>query len=159
MAYGKIKISFTSIAGQIKVVPGSRIGGDPYSPEMSIPEKVFRNMVRQAAQIFKEKKQYQWFVKPLDAATNEVIYNGLRALGSSDADEMRKIIDENGVSHLAWETDYSFVSHLEKSAKQKALKFQVFNRTGENAKARPWPFPRRRPPTAKKKPASKKTSM
>lgn len=156
LIFGWVKISFSIVNGQLKMTSKcNRFAG---SNSISLPKNIFGEMTRRAAKILKDQqnKNYQWFVKPLDAATNEAIYNGLRSLGSSAADEMRRIIDTEGVFHLVWEANYAFVSFLEKSAKSKALKFQIFNRPGENTRARPWPFPRRRPAT--KKPTPKKAA-
>lgn len=156
ISFGLAQMSFSFVNGELKMTSRVNLGGG--NGQVFLPDNIFAAMTRQAAQILNEqqRKDYQWFVEPLDAATNEAIFNGLRAKNSSGADELRRIIDADGKEHMVWQADYDFVSFVERTAKQQSLKFLVYNRFGENAKARPWPFPRRR--KAAKRPNKKATA-
>lgn len=149
LTFGCAQMSFSLVRGELKTTSRVNLAGG--SGSVFLPANIFTAMTRQAAKILRDQqKEYQWFVEPLDAATNEAIYSGLRALNSSAADEMRRIIDADGCDHKTWEINYNFVSFLEKSAQTRTLRFQIFNRPGENAKARPWPFPRRKKTASRK---------
>ncbi len=157
--FGLAQINFSLVNGQLKTTSRVNLAGG--SNPVFLPDNIFAAMARQAAQILKEqqKRDYQWFVEPLDAATNDAITAGLREQGlcaAESTDELRRITDTEGQPHTVLQINYPFVSFLEKSAAPKRLRFQIFNRPGENAKARLWPFPRRRPAT--RRPASKKAT-
>lgn len=156
ISFGLAQLSFSFVGGTLKTT--SRINLSGGSGKVYLPDNIFAAMTRQAAQILKEQmgKDYQWFVEPLDAATNEAVYNGLRAKNASTADELRRIVDADGKEHMVWQADYEFIHFVERSAESRRLRFLIFNRLGENAKARPWPFPRRR--TTAKRPASQKAT-
>lgn len=149
LTFGCAQMSFSLVRGELRMTSKANLLGG--RNQVYLPKNIWIMVTKKAAAILREQqKQYQWFVEPLDAATNEAIYSGLRALNSSAADEMRRIIDADGCDHKTWEINYNFVSFLEKSAQTRTLRFQIFNRPGENAKARPWPFPRRKKTASRK---------
>lgn len=81
---------------------------------------------------------YAWFLESKDGLTNEAI---ARMVGGEDAQTAR--FCEDGRKHDLWQCDFSVVNLFVKSAKDKSLKFAVWNRRG-NGRIRKWPFSKKR---------------
>ena len=83
------------------------------------------------------KKEYRWFVEPLDSLTN-----GILAMELPEENTQKRVLCSNGY-HDLWECPWSFVAKLRRSRKDLKLKFKVFNQKG-NGKIRESLFLRKR---------------
>ncbi len=79
------------------------------------------------------KREYMWFIEPLDSNTNKVLSGELTMFG-------RKVLCEDGEKHNLWNCSWDFVSSFKKSRSDKNLKFNVFNRCGKG-QIREFKFP------------------
>ena len=68
------------------------------------------------------KKKKFWYVKPMDAHTNEVIAKHLQK--DENAHFQRR--DTDGALHDVWECDPDFLMRLFRSAKGMHLRFMIF---------------------------------
>ena len=81
------------------------------------------------------KREYVWFIEPLDSATNEVLSREIRGERFC-----REAICEDGKKRNLWVCSWSFVSAFKKSKSALALKFKVFN-CCSGGKIREFKFP------------------
>lgn len=89
----------------------------------------------------KKRKTY-WFVEPLDAWTNSVIYSEMSMSSGLENTNYTFLVDRNGWIEEAnvWEAPHSFISKLYRSKKEMMLNFRVYNRIGSHGPARLWKF-------------------
>jgi len=73
-----------------------------------------------------KKRDYKWFVEPLDSHTNGVISNEVPEENFSHG-----VICEDGKPHNLWECSFQVVSALMRSQRNLNLQFKIFNREGK----------------------------
>jgi len=82
------------------------------------------------------KRNYVWFVEPLDKETNESIATALQ----EDAEENLLCITlADKKQHHLWRVPFDFIKYLQKSKDTSRLSFRVYNRVG-NGQIRQIPF-------------------
>ena len=82
------------------------------------------------------KRQYTWFLEPLDNRTNEVIG---KALGEMSEENFHQSIVFDGKRHNLWECPAQLVADFNRSRTNLGLRFLVYNRLG-NGKIRLCPL-------------------
>jgi hypothetical protein len=86
------------------------------------------------------KRNYVWFIEPLDSGTNETI--------SQELPEMnfwQSVICEDGRKHNLWSCDSDFVSKMRKSKRNLNLNFKIFNqRDGSQIRECKFLYPKKR---------------
>ena len=76
------------------------------------------------------KRKYVWFVKPLDASTNEAISREV-----PEENFQHGVLCADGLRRNLWGCSFQIFSALQKSRRSLNLKFRAFNRCG-NGKIR-----------------------
>jgi hypothetical protein len=81
------------------------------------------------------KREYMWFIEPLDSATNEALSREL-----SEEKFCREIICGDGKKRNLWGCRWEFVYSFKMSKSASGFRFKVFNRRG-GGKIREFKFP------------------
>jgi len=71
-----------------------------------------------------KKNEYRWFIEPLEAMTNMIIYQALDELGYFA--QPTKILDSAKQTHEVWEVTYVFIKYIQKSKNLHATTFNVY---------------------------------
>lgn len=86
-----------------------------------------------------EKKKIYWFVEPLDANTNEIIFKNFYPLEIED--EITNLKDKDDVYRAVFQVKkYAVITRLYRDQEKFSLSFKVYFREGKNGKLRPWRF-------------------
>lgn len=89
------------------------------------------------------ERSFEWFVRPLDAATNKIIADYLLAHGSLDENLSMPTIDGEEVDVLRLKK-YSDVAYLNRSIVSLNLKFKVYARSSSRGRIYEFNFPKKK---------------
>jgi len=82
------------------------------------------------------KRQYTWFLYPLDGHTNEAIS---QRLGEENIQSDQ--LCEDGVKRNIWQCEnYSLVAEMLRNKIQGSFKFDIYKREGKHGKIKQWKF-------------------
>jgi hypothetical protein len=73
-----------------------------------------------------KKREYKWFIEPLDAKTNQVLAEEL-----PESNAGRHIICADGKPHNLWGCSSGFLSSFIRNKRPLDLKFKAYARAGE----------------------------
>jgi hypothetical protein len=85
------------------------------------------------------RRKCDWFIKPRDSATNEIIVSALREWGKED-DIIIGLVDDTGRAHNVYQVPYLLVTIFWRNRRQMGLDFFIYNRQGSHGKVRRWKF-------------------
>lgn len=78
----------------------------------------------------KQKREYVWFVEPMDSNTNMVIAQEL------SEENFGRVKCEDEKKHNLWRCSWDFVLSLQKSKRVLGLNFRSYNKQGTQGKIR-----------------------